>query len=60
MLHLSVIGGLTLETEKLPSRVLGALPAHRPLVKKSLQDRLQPIDGRAALEIVGPSRHRLP
>ena len=53
MLHPGVISGLTLEAENLLSRILGALAAHWPLVDKSLQDRLQPMDGRAVLEIVG-------
>jgi hypothetical protein len=53
MLHPGVISGLTLEAENLLSRMLGALSAHWPLVDKSLQDRLQPMDGRAVLEIVG-------
>ena len=53
MLHPGVISGLTLEAENLLSRIFGALAAHWPLVDKSLQDRLQPMDGRAVLEIVG-------
>ena len=53
MLHPGVISGLTLEAESLLSRIFGALAAHWPLVDKSLQDRLQPMDGRAVLEIVG-------
>ena len=53
MLHPGVTSGLTLEAENLLSRIFGALAAHWPLVDKSLQDRLQPMDGRAVLEIVG-------
>ena len=53
MLHPGVISGLTLEAENLLSRIFGALAAQWPLVDRSLQDRLQPMDGRAVLEIVG-------
>jgi hypothetical protein len=53
MLHPGVISGLTLEAENVLSRIFGALAAHWPLVDNSLQDRLQPMDGRAVLEIVG-------
>lgn len=53
MLHPGVISGLTLEAENLLSRVFGALASQWPLVDKSMQDRLQPIDGSAVLEIVG-------
>jgi len=53
MLHPGVISGLTLEVENLLSRIFGALAAHLPLVDKSMQDRLQPMDGRAVLDIVG-------
>ena len=53
MLHPGVISGLTLEAENFLSRIFGALAAQWPAVGKSLQDRLQPMDGRAVLEIVG-------
>lgn len=53
MLQPGVITGLTLEAENLLSRIFGALAAHWPLVDKSLQDRLQPMDGRTVLEIIG-------
>jgi hypothetical protein len=53
MLHPGVISGLTLGAENLLSRIFGALAAQWPLVDKPLQDRLQPMDGRAVLEIVG-------
>lgn len=53
MLQPGVIGGLTLEAENLLARIFGALAAQWPLVDKSMQGRLRPMDGRAVLEIVG-------
>ena len=53
MLQPGVISGLTLEAENLLARIFGALAAQWPLVDESLQGRLQPMDGRAILEIVG-------
>jgi hypothetical protein len=53
MLHPGVISGLTLGAENFLSHIFGALAAQWPLVDKSAQGRLQPMDGRAVLEVVG-------